>query len=372
MVSPYHIHSLALAPLTGLGDADLDTRLVQGIAEVGEGRFLEFLCSNGLAPMWYEGVGAEKLLEWASETFVSALRRARFAAVARYMIQRRTLAKVRAALDGADLPHAIIKGAHIREVLYEIPAIRPAADVDVLVSKANRARAVRALVDAGCEFRPDPATISHEAVLMDGAAMIDLHWDILRPGRTRVDLTELLLETRRDHGGHWALADEASMFLMLVHPVFTKYATSPSAALVRAVDLMRWIETQDLDWDRVADWLQIAGLRVAAGLTLTWLETLTPARAPRPFLQTLRPGRLRFKYLDFWIQKNLATRFQDHPTLIKMAFTLAVHDRISDPLRVIYKVWQQRSLADAEVDWLRPGSQGNGPAEPTGCPEDSG
>jgi hypothetical protein len=40
-------------------------------------------------------------------------------------------------------------------------------------------------------------------------------------------MTNTLLEARQDFGSHWGMSDEGSLFMMLVHPVFTKYSTTP-------------------------------------------------------------------------------------------------------------------------------------------------
>ena len=63
------------------------------------------------------------------------------------------------------------------------------------------------LLDAGYSVHAEPANISHEATFRRGAVDIDLHWHLLRPGRTRVDLTAELLARRQRIKGQWGLSD---------------------------------------------------------------------------------------------------------------------------------------------------------------------
>ena len=69
------------------------------------------------------------------------------------MIQRVQLAQFRAALagrrlfcayhiktilDDAGVDHVVTKGCHTREVYYEKPALRPAEDIDILISPRDK------------------------------------------------------------------------------------------------------------------------------------------------------------------------------------------------------------------------------------------
>ncbi len=288
-----------------------------------------------------------------SKTTREQLHASRIAATASYMLQSLALKKIRKTLDAADVPHVVFKGVHIREQIYTDPSSRPAQDIDLLVSKTQHVNAIRALMNAGFEFFPYAENISHEVTLADGKVMIDLHWDILRPGRTRTDMTDSLLETRKDFSTHWGLDNESTLFLMLVHPVFNKYATAPQSSLMRVVDLAQWIQFRQPEWSEVYFWLQLAGTRVAAWIMLEWLHQLTQIDHPPSFLQRIRPGRLRLHYLRYWITKDLSSRFAGNPFIIKTAFTLPAHDSPSDALHAVSSLIQEKRSASTKIRKLK-------------------
>ena len=93
--------------------------------------------------------------------------------------------EIAAAIKGADrllffISAASLRSSHcLREVDYAL-----ANDIDILVLPADRDRAVALLTVARYELRADPRNASHELTLARAPITIDLHWDILRPGRT--------------------------------------------------------------------------------------------------------------------------------------------------------------------------------------------
>ena len=85
--------------------------------------------------------------------------------------------------------------------------ISTGSDIDILIAPADRRPAAQVLIDAGYRVHAEPAIISHEATFSRGAVDIDLHWHMVRPGRTRVDLTAELLARRQRIKGQWGLSD---------------------------------------------------------------------------------------------------------------------------------------------------------------------
>ena len=347
----YPFHRAALAPLLpGATPAVLKQACAEAL-ELGETAFRDFLHQQGLAPMWDEllaqqGHGEDPL----SEEFKESLHQARLHATGLYLVQHHRLSEIRGILDDEGIAHVVYKGADTRERYFVEPALRPATDIDLLVDDSNKVRAIQALQRAGFEFHATEDNISHEANLNRGKISIDLHWDIMRPGRTRISIVGELLEGRRDCGSHWGMSDEANLFVMLVHPVFTKYSTAPQAALVRMVDLINLLARGGIDWDQLFALLDKAGLRTAAWITLRWLRLLTGTPLADDALGILQPGKLRRKYMEYWIDGNLATRWQAKPIYVQLGLTLPAHDRWRDAM---HAVRQARKLRHSQHDDLQ-------------------
>lgn len=162
---------------------------------------------------------------------------------------------------------------------------------------------------------------------------IDLHRDILRPGRTRIELARPLLARRQRVSDFWGLDDSDTVFLMLVHPAFAKYIGSPNMGVHRVLDFICWIHKCPMDWDVVAERLDEAGLKTAAWTVLQWFAMLfKPENLPVPgtFIARIKPGTVRSRYLRYWLQHDLPTRWLRQPLRIQLGFTLFLHDRFTD------------------------------------------
>lgn len=329
------LHRLALAPFRADADAGVVRESLRQGLKAGEDRFLEFLGANGLDAPWYEVLKRHNLAATTPERVLAALKRTRQITAARYLAQRHALERIDAAFEAASVRYVVFKGVHVRELVYDDPSIRPASDVDILIARNQRDLAARILVRRGFTLHPDAEIVSHEASFHDRSVSIDLHWHILRPGRTRVDMTDAFLARRHRESFFWGLDPADTLFTLLVHPAFAKYVTSPYALLCRLVDLSRWLQSRNVDWDKTLVLLDQAGLKTAAWVVLYWASWLMGPVASPGILERLEPGRLRARYLRYWVERNLPSRWLRYPLLIQIAFTLALHDHPGDALAAI-------------------------------------
>ena len=196
MANPYPFHKIALAPLLPHAtEGDLEKSAASGIA-LGQRDFETFLLQQGLVPLWDKRIEQYTGDLPLSAQFRDSLHRARLQGTGEYLIQLHSLTRVKEILDEAGVTHVVIKGAHTRELYYDTPALRPAVDIDVLIRYEDRIKTIEAFQAKGFEFYGVPENISHEACLVKGKTTIDLHWNILRPGRTRIPMTNTLLEKK--------------------------------------------------------------------------------------------------------------------------------------------------------------------------------
>lgn len=341
--------SSVLVPLLGKEPTALWADIEQANRRCGEEQVVGFIIQQGVAPLWSALLSKCGNSPFSAKS-VNALREQRKTATIHYLGQKFSIQKISKILDQASIAHAFFKGAHIRELIYPVPADRPACDIDVLVSRHDKVNAVNALVGGGSSFHPLAKNISHEASLLDGGVSIDLHWDILRPGRTRIDLTDHFLSGVIHDQGHAVLNNEAALFIMLVHPVFTKYGTSPNATLVRLVDLHHWVNSQEIDWDLLFNWLDRGGVKTAAWITCQWFEMISQTSLPSSFVEKLRPSRIRAGYFQKWLTHNLSTWLFEHFTpLIQIGFTLPAHDTLTDALRALSTIRRERRDAEKNL-----------------------
>jgi len=341
------LRRVALAPFQRSRKHRDTQATLDDIAAVGEARCLDFLLKNRLAGLWYAAAKDSNLAPRLQASMRDGLKRQMFAAAAGYLQQEQVLRKVHQTLEGAGIRYVVFKGVANRQRCYAHPALRPADDIDVLIAPADRTRAISSLVAAGMSFHPYVENISHEASLSMAHTAIDLHWDVMRPGRLRSDITPELLSHRQQLATFWTLDDNAALFIALVHPAFTKYVSTPHATLVRLVELQRLIDRVDGDWDRTLDLVGRCGVQTAAWATLYWLDKMLDVTVPQQVWNALRPGIAKRGYLRLWIDQDLPTRLLHQQRLIKLAFTLPLHDRLGDAIRATKRLHQEKARAEA-------------------------
>lgn len=340
----------ALLPVVqSVAPADCCAALVDG----GPG-FLDFVLAQDLGPLWHHRLQAAGLLERLPPATAQALRTARQAAAAGYLAHRWALAQVDELFSAQGIAYVVMKGVHVRECIYPDPAVRPASDIDILVAPQDRRRAAQLLMDNGFTAQVLPNNVSFEASFRKGPVDIDLHWSMLRGGRTRVDLTAGLLARRQQTHGVWGLSDSDAVFMMVTHPAFGKYVCSPNMGLGRVADFLQWMQQKPVDWPAVVALLEQAGLKTAGWIMLGWFRMLGQPDVTRmmdEWRASLRPGALRAAYLQLWLTHDLPTRLWPRERWIQLGFTLYFHDRPADMLRVLHGVWHARRhrLRDARL-----------------------
>jgi hypothetical protein len=348
----YARQRLALAAVTDAAwpDREFAADLRQASDEE-QREFAAYLAGQGLAGHWLARLRQASIGD--GSLFAAALREREKSDVMRYLGQRRAVGIVAERFAKKKIPYALLKGAHVRELLYANPAIRPSADVDILIALSDRFKAVELLTMAGFSLRINPATVSHEASLVDSLTGIDLHWDILRPGRARRALAGDMLARREQCQDFAALRPEDELFLLLFHSVFSKYLTTPYARLAGIADLFIWGQRLPIDWQELCRLCVRYRFTTAAWLTASYLRLLTDSRVFDDFIAMMRPSAVKAAWLGQWLDKNLSSRFLDRTWFIQLFFTLPAHDRRRDALRFL-GVWEGGRLkADEECQRLR-------------------
>ncbi|KAA1188933.1 nucleotidyltransferase family protein [Pseudohalioglobus sediminis] len=345
-------HRAALKPFVPGTPTPRVEELVAGLGPGAQTPFTDFLLQQGMGPLW------DKLLETqqAGEVFSTEdrqrLHHSRLQATGDYLLQHHNLKAVRSALDAAGVEHITFKGCHTREAYYPEPALRPAVDLDILVPPEEKLKAIRTLQGEGYHFHGKPENISHECDLVKGKIAIDLHWDILRPGRTRVPMADELINDKVDYRSHWGPSPAGTLLLILVHPVFNKYCNGPRSSLVRLVDTLQLLERYPNCLEEAIQLLHRAGLVTAGWITANWLQQLTGHEQADHMAALLQPGYVRRHYLEWWLRTDLSSRWQESAAIIHLGFTLPAHDNLQDALRATQTAREARKHGKATLKAL--------------------
>ena len=127
------------------------------------------------------------------------LREASLACAAKNLMLFADLAKIVVAAQTAGWPVIPLKGAFLAEAVYGDIALRPMADLDLLVKPADLPRAIETLRRLGYESEQPFDPVAQQAGFQDmppmrrpGGAMVELHWTLVTPlCGARIDEHEL-------------------------------------------------------------------------------------------------------------------------------------------------------------------------------------
>jgi len=348
---PYRLHRIALLATDETLPDEAIRHVFKDLSPEDLHDLVTFILSQGLACFWLEALRVMPDLPF-SRTDRETIRTHCFRYTTRYLAQKKTLLETDRIFEGAGITYTVFKGALTREVIYTNPAFRHSADIDILISPADKFRVITLLCDTGYALNANRANVSNEVTLSKDNVHLDLHWHIMRPGRPRADLTELYLQSRLWRDFFWGLDNETALLVLLTHPVFTEYSTGPGSSVLKLADLGRWIARQEIDWQRVLHLLEISGMKTAAWITATLLANLTRWHLPSEVYHALRPGRFKQLILLKWLALNLSAQLINLPFIPKYTFTLLAHDSFQDIVRFIRIYLHEKRQSDALLQQL--------------------
>jgi len=340
-------HQLALKPcLSRLSKTESGELLAQ-IEEIGLQDFFSFLRANRLEQLWRVYLVSLDLPTQFSP-WLALLRDQALQLAAQQLKERQILGLVQRLFYAQNIPYFIFKGAQLRYTLYQNQTLRSACDIDVYVPEEKKLEAIKCLTNEGFELFVKPQNVSHEVSLIMEGVGIDLHWHLLRPGRTRIDLGAFLFANREKFSdGFWGLNHKACLLVMLVHPAFAKHLASPDSMLIHMVDLHRLLNVSLEDWRIVTEILKESGTRTAAWASMRVLFNYTVNNAGLELAvdmaDSIEPGKLHQRYIKYWINNDLIRRLWKHPLLIRAGFSLALQDSLRDVYRALRSLRQARS-----------------------------
>ncbi len=338
----YFLQKLALKPFNQDFSRDSLVESIQILSPAEKKQLFLFITANSLGPLWLEFLGVKNIEAIWPEEVAQNLKNQSRTMVALYIGQRITSRDVTEIFEKHSIPHAVYKGAQTRELVYDTPAARPSVDIDILISDRHKENVIKLLTDRGFTLQTKLKNLTHEASLLKNLSQVDLHWHILRPGRIPKNLTEEFLGNREKYNNCWTLNSEDNFFILLVHPVFAKYTSTTRTGLIRFVDLIYWLRTQPVQWDRIVSLLEKTGLSSAAWITLEYLNILTGATPPEDFLKQITPPAVKRWYLRKWIHQDLPRKFSSTPAIPKLFFTLLAHDSLAHIFQFIQTLTSDR------------------------------
>lgn len=212
-------------------------------------------------------------------------------------------------LANADIPVIVLKGAALKQTVYQIAEIRPVADVDLLIRHNDWDDACQAFRQAGYvpSFEP-PSVFSPFNTNQAGeltfqgryGVSIDLHWELVPVEWLRkiiqIDIdsawrTACLLSAPYSSG--YQLEQATLLIHICVHLVQHGFAHTVGFADIVAV--LRYY--QDFPWDRFVKISTLWGANTGCFTVLEAVASQNPELVPSSVLDSLRPSRWKQKLI---------------------------------------------------------------------------
>lgn len=301
-----------------------------------------FIAWHGLAGLWSEAlaaVGNTRTGSYESALNASVALQQRLTSLHRQQVVHQLMqdAAMRTAgdaLSAASIAFVWLKAAAVRAELYPRPGLRPSTDLDLLVSPADRYRAIAALLSVGGTRLASSDASSHEEVVRIGSVDLDIHWDVLAPGRLRQGVTEEILRDRVPNACGARPSNRHMLALALIHPAFAKHVCSRHMGLNRVADTLRMLRAWDFD---AQDLQQIAtawGGFTGAKASFYWLSKIS--------------NNSRLSQLNIAFKQNANSLIDGYlARQIDRNWPDAWVDRSRFVLGLTFSVWLQDSPADA-------------------------
>jgi hypothetical protein len=216
------------------------------------------------------------------------------------------LVRVCAALEASGVAALPVKGVVLAETLYGSLALRPAADVDVLVRPHNLPTAREVLRELGFAQRAEPLFEELVHAFHDpqyfrqigaGQVCLELHWALwsARFFHHSVDGWWERAGTAQIHGVQLrVLSPEDTLLHLAIHrtrsPLRLRFLGDVAELLRR--------HSAALDWEYVVDQARAAGARTALFYALALAQKLLDAPLPEGLLPQLGISRLKQRLLE--------------------------------------------------------------------------
>jgi hypothetical protein len=179
------------------------------------------------------------------------------------------LVPVLQALENARVDVLLLKGAFLAQCVYSDPALRPMADIDLLVRRDQLASSERVLRSMGYEragngtYDPTSGDRCHLPAFIAPAALpIELHWSLVRPSCASIDFERLWGSAQAAEVAGiqvFGLSEEHLLHHLCLHVSCHHRFRVPLLQLYDVFATLRHF--RDLDWHRLADIAECHGTK---------------------------------------------------------------------------------------------------------------
>lgn len=355
---------LLLAARAELGTADEACRAQCTSSPLDWTSFAARATEQGLAPLAWRLVADHPGIPTPPTEIQSRLRTAFVASAVHHMRTSIELDAVLSASRESGICPITLKGPALARYAYRDPALRPYADLDLLVAERDWATFHRVVVDLGYVVMPPgnvvplacylrlPAPLTAEdtrdhtlSYSGAGKTSLDCTLDPLELGvrmRSLADAFALAEEVSFEEQPGLVLSPDYQLVTLCVHLNRHGYRR-----LIWLVDIATLLARRSgtLDWERIVAICALENVSASIHYTLMQVDRLLGVAAPADALERLRPNRFRSAlWVRAWPERDVGTSAGREHVLIefpksfsvsRLAGNLAATGRVGDKMRYL-------------------------------------
>ena len=272
---------------------------------------------------------------------LARLRASWMTAECQQLLAGKQLRDIVGAFGGAGIQTIVLNGPALATAFYPDPALRPFIDLDLLVRRADRQRALDTLFERGYTHETPGRSLEHVPAAYlapprdSGLLPIDLHWECVgqsTAGRAAEQAADEIW-SRAVAAPAWGaaartLAPEDLLIYLAANFAIHHTLTGALWQLDLALVLRRHRGT--LDWDAIVARARRWGAASAVYFGLRSVGDHLGVTAPTPAMNRLRPGDLRVTLID-----RLQRPEVPGPARLEYLIGVAMLDRYSDIARTL-------------------------------------
>ncbi|MBK9096264.1 MAG: nucleotidyltransferase family protein [Anaerolineae bacterium] len=280
--------------------------------------FYELARAHGLAPLVFHNLRALNVAANAPAAVWRQFEASYYSTLGDNLLLESELFQAADQLRRREVDFLLLKGIVLGAMLYPDPALRPSADLDIMVPLAQVAAAQQALQDLGYSLQPGrqldfQLARSYDIPYVRQSAsgqgvLLELHWSLAEPELFNLDIDNLWARAQPfAYNGHAlrSLSPEDILFHLTIH--IRKHRYVGLRWLVDVNEMLRSFGA-GLDWAYLLNLAQQTGACTLLYMTLQLTHDVMAAPVPQHVLDTLRPSRVRRFLLKPFVDAQNLTR----------------------------------------------------------------
>ncbi len=311
--------------------------------------------THGLAPLLYYHLNRIDHNHRIPQSIMDQLHTIYYSNLIRNLLLYEELRGVLKSFEEKGIPVVALKGIVLAEFVYKNVALRPMADVDLLVQKRNLSEITKTLFKLGFAVLPQEkrATVKYmnESHFMKRQEnlkhlpilIINIHWDLTAPARfkgaTKINTQQMISKARPGKiacGNILVMAPEDQVLHVIYHATFQH----PFIGLLQFCDVAELIKLKEneLDWQVLVKTSRNGRIATAAYYFLSSSKKLLGAPIPDWVLKALAPNLLKRSLLDTLVIKSgFLIRCPTHSVASRYLLQVLMLDKMINTLSLLWK-----------------------------------